>query len=154
MMAILRDRASGICMCSGAFRSNGSQVSLLGTPEAHGTDAGSGDGADGAAAPPAARHWFTGTPDPQRGIFKPFVFGAAGGALDGSPHTAAKPAARNPPHALWQAWQAAYEQRHGGGSKPAAEAVRELEARCLDPQSSMTFAAAVGEEMRLYGREA
>lgn len=57
MMAILRDRRSGICMRGGGFRSNGAQVSVL-SP-------------DNAAADP---HWFTGTPDPSRSCFKPLIF--------------------------------------------------------------------------------
>lgn len=134
MMGILRNRPSGICMCDGAFRSNGSQVSRL---------AGGG-----------AQHWLTGTPDPQRSVFKPFRLGPPEATLDGSPHTAAAPARRNPPHALWQAWQAAYEGRHGGGGgkRPAQAALRELEARGLEAGGGLTWAAAVEEEMQLLSQ--
>lgn len=100
-----------------------------------------------ADAPP--RHWFTGSPDPQRSIFKPFLL-RPGAPLDGSPHTAALPAARNPPTALWQAWQRACEQKGGRGRPPAAT-LRELEARGLADGSSLSWAAAVEEELRLYG---
>ncbi|KAI9028793.1 secernin-2-like protein [Hyaloraphidium curvatum] len=58
MMSILRDRRSGICMPSEGFRTNGAQVSLLARP---GTDA-------------QDVHFFTGTPDPSRGVFKPLAF--------------------------------------------------------------------------------
>lgn len=75
--------------------------------------------------------------------------------LDGSPHTAPTPC--NPPQALWQAWQAAHEGRrgsNGGGRRPvAAAALRQLEARGLEPESGLTFAAAVEAELRLYGME-
>lgn len=144
MMRILRDGGSGICMSGGAFRSNGSQVSVLRRC------------AGGAG--PAAQHWFTATPDPQRSVYKPFHLephsaadGAALGgdpaALDGSPLTAALPARRNPPHPLWQAWQAVHEKR-GGRLGRAQAALQELEARGL--QGGLTFAAAVEEEMQLY----
>ncbi|CAL4119367.1 unnamed protein product [Meganyctiphanes norvegica] len=56
MFKVLRDEPSGICMSSGAFVSTGSQVSVLsnsGRPSCH---------------------WFTGTPDPQTSVFKPFIF--------------------------------------------------------------------------------
>lgn len=101
-----------------------------------------------ADAPP--RHWFTGSPDPQRSIFKPFLL-SPGAPLDGSTHTAALPAARNPPTALWQAWQRTYEQK--GGRRPAAAALRELEERGLaeDGGSALSWATAVEEELRLYG---
>ena len=133
------------CACSASL-----QVSRLTKP-----------GGSGAGGPPAAQHWFTATPDPRRGVFKPFAFPGSnsGGSGDGgsngtlpvqaSPYTAAQPARRNPPHALWKAWRSVHESR--GGGKPAAAALRDLEARGLDPGSSLTFAAAVEEEMRLYG---
>lgn len=145
MMRILRDRPSGICMTGGGFRSNGSQVSRLPGAAANGHNGGS----DGTLA--AAQHWFTATPDPSRSMFKPFSF-ASSSAPGGSDHTVARPARRNPPHALWQAWQAVYEGRHGGGTKPSQAALQELEQRGLDAGSRLTFADAVDEELRLYGR--
>lgn len=139
MMCILRNRPSGVCMCDGAFRSNGAQVSRLVRAAT-----------DGSQAAAEAQHWFTGTPDPQRSVFKPFRLGPPGAPLDGSPHTAAAPARRNPPHALWQAWQAAYEGRHGGrGRRPSQAALRELEARGLEAGGGLTWAVAVDEELRL-----
>lgn len=127
-------------------------------------------------AQPAAQHWFTATPDPQRSVFKPFAFTATGPVPDpgrdqqqeeededgeqqqqqqpGSPYTVAAPARRNPPHRLWQAWQAAYEGRgsaDGSSTRPALSALRDLEARGTDPEGGLTFRAAVEEEMRLYG---
>ncbi|XP_077513735.1 secernin-2 isoform X4 [Amblyomma americanum] len=58
MMRVLRDKPSGICMSLGAFVSTGSQVSVL-TP---------------ASSQRLCCHWFTGTPDPARSVFKPFIF--------------------------------------------------------------------------------
>jgi secernin len=59
MMSILRDVGSGICMCGdGGFRSNGSQVSELCRDQQLLGDV----------------HYFTGTPDPSRSCFKPFIF--------------------------------------------------------------------------------
>ena len=150
MMHILRDSSSGICMCGGGgFRSNGAQVSWLVPP-----------GCDDRQQQQQAQHWFTATPDPQRSIFKPFSFSFhQGQQQDGqpgcSPHTAAAPAPRNPPHALWRAWQAVYEARAiGKASKPSQAALRELEARGLEGATGISFAAAVEEEMRLYGAAA
>lgn len=150
MMGVLRDRHSGICMCAGSFRSNGAQVSRLVRPAAaDGSNGGGGRSPPAAAA--AAQHWFTATPDPKRSIFKPFSFTAAG-QLDGSPHTLAAPAPINPPHVLWQAWQAVYEGRGGGSKKPSQAALRELEARGMNAGGGLTWAAAVAEELQLYGR--
>ncbi|XP_077169125.1 secernin-2 [Paroedura picta] len=57
IMAILRDKASGICVDSEGFATTGSMVSVL---------------------PQDARlpciHFFTATPDPSRSVFKPFIF--------------------------------------------------------------------------------
>ncbi|KFU86730.1 Secernin-1, partial [Chaetura pelagica] len=57
LMAILRDKASGICVDSEGFRTAGSMVSLL--PQD--------------PALPCV-HFFTATPDPSRSVFKPFIF--------------------------------------------------------------------------------
>ncbi|NXX98986.1 SCRN2 protein, partial [Centropus bengalensis] len=57
VMAILRDKASGICVDSEGFRTAGSMVSVL--PQD--------------PALPCV-HFFTGTPDPSRSVFKPFIF--------------------------------------------------------------------------------
>ncbi|KAJ7345626.1 hypothetical protein JRQ81_001576 [Phrynocephalus forsythii] len=56
MMAILRDKESGINM-EGSFMTTGSMVSIL-PQEAH----------------LPCIHFFTGTPDPDRSLFKPFIF--------------------------------------------------------------------------------
>uniref|UniRef100_U3J4Z6 Secernin-2 n=2 Tax=Anas platyrhynchos TaxID=8839 RepID=U3J4Z6_ANAPP len=56
-MAILRDKASGICVDSEGFRTAGSMVSVLPRDP----------------AVPCV-HFFTATPDPSRSVFKPFVF--------------------------------------------------------------------------------
>lgn len=154
MMAILRDARSGICMSgAGGFRSNGAQVSWL-REGGSGLSSGGDGGAAEAAAPaaPASVHWFTGTPDPRRSAFKPFVFGQ-GGSGAASPHTAAPPARCNPRHALWRAWQAVHEAG-GAANEEVRAAVRgglqRLEARGLEPDGSMTFEAAAEEELRLY----
>ncbi|KAJ8416876.1 hypothetical protein AAFF_G00327540 [Aldrovandia affinis] len=56
MMGILRDKESGINM-EGMFMTTGSMVSVVpGDPSLPGV------------------HYFTGTPDPERSVFKPFVF--------------------------------------------------------------------------------
>ncbi|NWY51793.1 SCRN2 protein, partial [Chionis minor] len=56
-MAILRDKASGICVDSEGFRTAGSMVSVLPRDPAL-----------------PCIHFFTATPDPSRSVFKPFVF--------------------------------------------------------------------------------
>ncbi|XP_068516781.1 secernin-2 [Anas acuta] len=56
-MAILRDKASGICVDSEGFRTAGSMVSVLPRDP----------------AVPCV-HFFTATPDPSRSVFKPFIF--------------------------------------------------------------------------------
>nr|XP_056719417.1 secernin-2 [Euleptes europaea] len=57
IMAILRDKASGICVDSAGFATTGSMVSVL-PQDAH----------------LPCIHFFTATPDPSRSVFKPFVF--------------------------------------------------------------------------------
>ncbi|KAK8743056.1 hypothetical protein OTU49_001503 [Cherax quadricarinatus] len=57
MFRVLRDTKSGICMSTGNFVSTSSQVSVI---------------SHGSGRPSC--HWFTGTPDPQRSVFKPFIF--------------------------------------------------------------------------------
>ncbi|XP_033926239.1 secernin-2 isoform X2 [Melopsittacus undulatus] len=56
-MAILRDKASGICVDTEGFRTAGSMVSVLPRDPAL-----------------PCVHFFTATPDPSRSVFKPFVF--------------------------------------------------------------------------------
>ena len=58
MMGILRDKASGICMDSGGFRTTASMVSLLPRDPTQ-----------------PCVHFLTATPDPARSVFKPFIFG-------------------------------------------------------------------------------
>uniref|UniRef100_A0A8I5N1V3 Secernin 1 n=1 Tax=Papio anubis TaxID=9555 RepID=A0A8I5N1V3_PAPAN len=57
MMNTLRDKASGVCIDSESFLTTASGVSVL--PQNR-------------SAP--CIHYFTGTPDPSRSIFKPFIF--------------------------------------------------------------------------------
>jgi secernin len=61
MMSVLRDQKSGICMCVGGFRSNGSHVSVI--QRSSGSENSSRD-----------VHYFTGTPDPSISCFKPLSF--------------------------------------------------------------------------------
>jgi hypothetical protein len=103
MMAILRDRRSGICMCGGGFRSNGSQVSVLGSD------------------PAADVHYFTATPDPSRSCFKPLSFETiveSGKCLDMINEGAA---------ALYAAGD-----RGGRGAARALERLRALEAEGME----------------------
>ncbi|XP_060051766.1 secernin-1 isoform X2 [Erinaceus europaeus] len=57
MIDILRDKASGVCIDSESFLTTASVVSVL--PQNHSSP---------------CIHYFTGTPDPSRSIFKPFIF--------------------------------------------------------------------------------
>ncbi|MBN3281664.1 SCRN2 protein, partial [Polyodon spathula] len=57
MLEILRDKASGICMDSGGFRTTGSMASILPRDPTL-----------------PCVHFFTATPDPSRSVFKPFLF--------------------------------------------------------------------------------
>ncbi|XP_053464957.1 secernin-1 isoform X2 [Nycticebus coucang] len=57
MINILRDKASGICIDSESFLTTASTVSVL--PQERSSP---------------CIHYFTGTPDPSRSIFKPFIF--------------------------------------------------------------------------------
>ncbi|XP_054849061.1 secernin-2 isoform X2 [Eublepharis macularius] len=57
IMAILRDKASGICVDSEGFATTGSMVSIL-PQDSH----------------LPCIHFFTATPDPSRSVFKPFIF--------------------------------------------------------------------------------
>jgi hypothetical protein len=118
-----------------------------------------GGGSDSSAGQ-QHQHWFTATPDPQRSVYKPFAFppasSSSGGSLrqqqpECSPHTAAPPAARNPPHPLWQAWKVMHEYFGTLLPPQASLQLRELEAQGLDPQADLTFAVAVQREMQLYG---
>uniref|UniRef100_H0XUD0 Secernin 1 n=1 Tax=Otolemur garnettii TaxID=30611 RepID=H0XUD0_OTOGA len=57
MINILRDKASGVCIDSESFLTTASTVSVL--PQKRSSP---------------CIHYFTGTPDPSRSIFKPFIF--------------------------------------------------------------------------------
>ena len=72
--------------------------------------------------------------------------------------TAALPAAHNPSHPLWQAWQAANEgRRHRGGSSSSRNsssalsgALHKLELQGLEQEGGLSWATAVELEMGLY----
>ncbi|KAK3876593.1 hypothetical protein Pcinc_018638 [Petrolisthes cinctipes] len=119
MLSVLRDDKSGICMSDGFFVSTSSQVSVLSS--------------DGCGRPSC--HWFTGTPDPKRSVFKPFIFTDN---VKISPHTQspkipddkdpAKVVPRfakkvNRTHLLYRRQQAA------GGCN--ADTLRDLESKCV-----------------------
>ena len=72
MMEVLRDQKSGICMCGGGFRSNGSQVSVIFQKK----NDGSIDSITNKENSTIVRdvHYFTGTPDPSISCFKPLSF--------------------------------------------------------------------------------
>ncbi|KAF0296635.1 Secernin-2 [Amphibalanus amphitrite] len=121
MLTVLRDEPSGICRpYDDAFHTAASQVSVL--PPAD-------------SARPAC-HWFTGTPDPQRSVFKPFVF------VDGarvSPHIQS-PEIENDPAKTVPRFQRPVDRAHRLYRLHAAalrarperhDEVRVLEQRCV-----------------------
>ncbi|XP_041366483.1 secernin-3-like isoform X2 [Gigantopelta aegis] len=128
MMKILRDEESGICM-TGSFCSNGSQVSRIPSP--------------GSAVP--ACHWFTATPNPNRGIFKPFIFGpnAQIGTLTVSPDFGDEDPVKKKPrfqkqvdrrHELYKHHEKfiALMESHNPKGQMVHENLRELESKCLE----------------------
>ena len=136
MMTILRDCPSGICMTGGGFRSNGSQVSVL-QAEQH---PGGGD-----------VHWFTGTPDPSRSVFKPFAFPEKGAEEPGWEVEVNEGAV-----ALWAA---AEQAQHGGakrssGAAGLAEELKHIEHEGMRAQSPSPagYAALVRREREAYCR--
>ncbi|NXJ96989.1 SCRN2 protein, partial [Corythaixoides concolor] len=90
-MAILRDKASGICVDSEGFRTAGSMVSVL--PQD--------------PAVPCV-HFFTATPDPSRSVFKPFVFVAG---LKPTPQVRS-PTFRDDPAKKIPRFQSTVDRRH------------------------------------------
>ncbi|KAF2351165.1 Peptidase C69 dipeptidase A, partial [Trinorchestia longiramus] len=123
MLTVLRDDASGICMANGDFISTGSQVSVLTPP--------------GGSGGPSC-HWFTGTPDPQRSVFKPFVFtpNARISPFIQSPEIENDPAKTSPrfsrevdrSHLLYRRQQAALKS----ASEETESTLRQLEEQCIE----------------------
>jgi secernin len=152
LMAVLRDRPSGICMCGGGgFRTTGALVSVL-SPTLE---------SDSAGGPAHDVHWLTATPDPSSSCFKPFTFGAAassgGEQLEASADTRAVAAAGavNPPHALWTdaARAAAAARRRPQLKQRMAQGLADIERAALaavESGAGMAFAEAVARERALY----
>ncbi|XP_018019759.1 secernin-2 isoform X2 [Hyalella azteca] len=124
MLTVLRDEASGICMGNdGDFVTTGSQVSVLTPP--------------GGSAGPSC-HWFTGTPDPQRSVFKPFVFtpNARISPFIKSPAIENDPAKKTPrferavdrSHVLYRRQQAALK----AAAAETVTTLRQLEEQCIE----------------------
>ena len=116
MMTVLRDEKSGICRpCSEAFPSASSQVSVL-SPV-------------GAARPSC--HWFTGTPDPARSVFKPFIF--TPGVEQLSSMIASQPDSPSFKHQLYSLHEAKYDllsdEENGG---PLRQLLSEIETNCIN----------------------
>jgi len=124
MLSLLRDEESGICRRPGtsAFPTAASQASVL--------------------CSSSARHWFTGTPDPTRAVFKPFVFGSDQLATE-STKSASRDGAQ--PHRLMCAQQE---------SKASVEKLRKLEEELLEVERASDgtnmFNRAVDEEIKLH----
>ncbi|XP_025927669.1 secernin-2 isoform X2 [Apteryx rowi] len=131
-MAILRDKASGICVDSEGFRTAGSMVSVL--PQD--------------PALPCV-HFFTATPDPSRSVFKPFVF-AAGlkpAPQVRSPSFADDPAKKIPRfqsrvdrrHELYRRHQAALElmERDPEQGEKLQQTLRDLERQGLEAVNAL-----------------
>ncbi|KAF1432760.1 Secernin-2, partial [Spheniscus magellanicus] len=90
-MAILRDKASGICVDSEGFRTAGSMVSVLPRDPTL-----------------PCVHFFTATPDPSRSVFKPFVFVAG---LKPAPQVRS-PTFRDDPAKKIPRFQSTVDRRH------------------------------------------
>ncbi|KAF1580880.1 Secernin-2, partial [Eudyptes moseleyi] len=90
-MAILRDKASGICVDSEGFRTAGSMVSVLPRDPTL-----------------PCVHFFTATPDPSRSVFKPFVFVAG---LKPAPQVRS-PTFRDDPAKKVPRFQSTVDRRH------------------------------------------
>jgi len=123
MLGVLRDEGSGICRRPGtsAFPTAASQASIL--------------------CLDSARHWLTGTPDPTRAVFKPFVFGSQHRVTDNT-----KSGPEGGAHKLMVAQKK---------SKVSMEKIKELEDKLLVVEMVVSqdiniFNEAVNEEMKLY----
>lgn len=143
MMSILRDKASGICMDSGDFRTTGSMVSVLPRDPSL-----------------PCVHFLTATPDPSRSVFKPFVFSDCTIPVLRvvSPQFGADDPVRKQPrfqskvdrrHDLYKAHQTAL---HAMDTNPDEglviyEILRELESQCLSEISAMLNGEIPGDEL-------
>lgn len=116
MMKVLRDEKSGICRsCSNPFPTASSQVSAISS--------------DLKRRP--ACHWFTGTPDPSKSVFKPFIFTA--GCKKLSSRTASSSDRSSFKHYLYQLHESKYDllsdERNGA---PLRQSLTATEANCLN----------------------
>ncbi|NXD86126.1 SCRN2 protein, partial [Halcyon senegalensis] len=131
-MAILRDKASGICVDSEGFRTAGSMVSVLPRDP----------------SVPCV-HFFTATPDPSRSVFKPFVFVAGVKPMPQvtSPTFRDDPAKRIPRfqtvvdrrHELYRRHQAALElmERDQERGQKLLQTLRDLEKQGLEGMNAL-----------------
>ncbi|OXB69511.1 UNVERIFIED_CONTAM: hypothetical protein H355_009821, partial [Colinus virginianus] len=132
LMAILRDKDSGICVDSEGFRTAGSMVSVLPRDPAL-----------------PCVHFFTATPDPSRSVFKPFVFvpGLKPVPQVSSPTFSDDPAKKLPRfqsvvdrrHELYRRHQAALElmERDQERGQELLRALRDLEKQGLEAVNAM-----------------
>ncbi|KAI6072446.1 Secernin-2 [Aix galericulata] len=131
-MAILRDKASGICVDSEGFRTAGSMVSVLPWDPAL-----------------PCVHFFTATPDPSRSVFKPFVFvaGLKPAPQVLSPSFSDDPARKVPRfqstvdrrHELYRRHQAALElmERDQEQGQKLQQTLRDLERQGLEAANAL-----------------
>ncbi|XP_061584867.1 secernin-2 [Cololabis saira] len=143
MMSILRDKPSGICMDSGGFCTTGSMVSVLPRDPAL-----------------PCIHFFTGTPDPSRSIFKPFIFSDRPAPVLQvlSPRFGPEDPARIQPrfqtrvdrrHELYKAHQEALVAMATKPEETLAvyQVLRDLESQCLSEISAMLRGDVPGDEL-------
>ncbi|KAF1651483.1 Secernin-2, partial [Aptenodytes patagonicus] len=131
-MAILRDKASGICVDSEGFRTAGSMVSVLPRDPTL-----------------PCVHFFTATPDPSRSVFKPFVFvaGRKPAPQVRSPTVRDDPAKKIPRfqstvdrrHELYRRHQAALElmERDQERGQKLLQTLRDLEKQGLEGMNAL-----------------
>ncbi|NXL91604.1 SCRN2 protein, partial [Alectura lathami] len=137
LMAILRDKASGICVDSEGFRTAGSMVSVLPRDPAL-----------------PCVHFFTATPDPSRSVFKPFIFVAGLKPVPQvrSPTFSDDPAKKVPRfrsavdrrHELYRRHQAALElmERDQEQGQKLQQTLRDLERQGLEAVNALLAGAA------------
>ncbi|XP_068177536.1 secernin-2 isoform X2 [Antennarius striatus] len=141
MMSILRDKPSGICMDSGGFCTTGSMVSILPRDTTL-----------------PCIHFLTGTPDPSRSVFKPFVFSDRYTPVPRviSPQYGPDDPVRKQPrfqsqvdrrHDLYKAHQVALSTMETGSGEEIHHILRELESQCLSEISALLSGDIAGEEL-------
>lgn len=144
MFNVLRDKNSGICMSSGSFVSTGSQVSVLRKPES--------------GLP--STHWFTGTPDPCRSVFKPFIFAEV---IDFPPEIVSPICDRGPKVDRRHSLYLSHEKFCRSSARPWRNKINAMESNYIQSvdeimknfdskkvEAGKLFKNAVSEEMQLY----